>query len=43
VIGLTDSFRPVHDRRGLYAPNAGGKGNGPIKAPPALRIVAGAR
>jgi chemotaxis protein methyltransferase CheR len=41
VIGLTESFKPVHDRRGLYAPNVGAK---PVaKAPPALRIVAGAR
>jgi chemotaxis protein methyltransferase CheR len=43
VIGLTDSFKPVHDRRGLYAPNVAGKANGAIKAPPSLRIVAGAR
>ena len=41
VIGLTESFKPVHDRRGLYAPNVGAK---PVaKAPPALRIVASAR
>ncbi len=31
VVGLTDSFKPVPDRRGLYAPNAG------------MRPVAGAR
>jgi chemotaxis protein methyltransferase CheR len=43
VIGLTDSFKPVHDRRGLYAPNVAVKGDGPLKAPPSLRIVAGAR
>jgi len=43
VIGLTDSFKPVNDRRGLYAPNAVVKASGPVKAPPALRIVAGAR
>jgi chemotaxis protein methyltransferase CheR len=41
VIGLTESFKPLHDRRGLYAPNIGAKPG--IKAPPALRIVAGAR
>jgi len=41
VIGLTESFKPVHDRRGLYAPNVGAKPV--VKAPPALRIVAGAR
>ena len=22
VVGLTDAFKPIHDRRGLYAPNA---------------------
>jgi chemotaxis protein methyltransferase CheR len=43
VIGLTDSFKPVHDRRGLYAPNGAAKAKGGTKAPPALRIVAGAR
>jgi chemotaxis protein methyltransferase CheR len=37
VVGLTESFKPVADKRGLYAPNAAGKGA------PALRIVAGAR
>jgi hypothetical protein len=38
---LTPAFKPVVDRRGLYAPNlvAGGKG---MKAAPALRIVAAA-
>jgi chemotaxis protein methyltransferase CheR len=41
VIGLTASFKPVHDRRGLYAPNVSAKPV--VKAPPALRIVAGAR
>src|SRR5262249_49756849 len=41
VIGLTESFKPVHARRGLYAPNTCGKPN--LKAPPALRVVAGAR
>jgi chemotaxis protein methyltransferase CheR len=35
VVGLTDSFKPVPDKRGLYAPNAGGR-----KAAPSLRIVA---
>jgi len=34
VVGLTDSFKPVPDKRGLYAPNAGGR-----KAAPSLRIV----
>jgi chemotaxis protein methyltransferase CheR len=38
VVGLTESFRPVPDRRGLYAPNGGAR-----KPAPSLRIVAGAR
>jgi chemotaxis protein methyltransferase CheR len=43
VIGLTESFKPVHDRRGLYAPNLAVKAKVAIKSPPSLRIVAGAR
>jgi hypothetical protein len=40
VVGLTESFKPVPDRRGLYAPNgAAARTN----AGPALRVVAGAR
>jgi chemotaxis protein methyltransferase CheR len=36
VVGLTESFKPLADRRGLYVPN--------VAVPkPALRIVAGAR
>jgi chemotaxis protein methyltransferase CheR len=35
VVGLTDSFKPVPDKRGLYAPNPGG-----AKGAPSLRIVA---
>ncbi len=36
VVGLTESFKPLADRRGLYVPN--------VTVPkPALRIVAGAR
>jgi chemotaxis protein methyltransferase CheR len=34
VVGLTESFRPLADRRGLYAPST---------AAPALRVVASAR
>jgi chemotaxis protein methyltransferase CheR len=34
VVGLTDSFRPVADRRGLYAPNGAGR-------PPRLAVVGG--
>jgi len=38
VVGLTESFKPVSDRRGLYTPS------GPLmpKAPPSLRVVASA-
>ena len=39
VVGLTDSFKPVADRRGLYAPN-------PLARPvsgPRLAVVAGGR
>lgn len=49
VIGLTDSFKPVTERRGLYAPNAAGAAL-PIAAasqakaePPQLAVVAAAR
>jgi chemotaxis protein methyltransferase CheR len=37
VVGLTESFKPVHDRRGLYAPNGAAVRS---KAGPALRVVA---
>ena len=40
VVGLTESFKTVNDRRGLYAPNRAFRANG--KSPPALRIVASA-
>jgi len=36
VVGLTNSFKPLHDRRGLYAPNGAVKSKGP----PSLRVVA---
>jgi chemotaxis protein methyltransferase CheR len=36
VVGLTDSFKPVPDRRGLYAPNS-------RAAAPRLAVVAGGR
>jgi chemotaxis protein methyltransferase CheR len=39
VVGLTDSFRPIPDRRGLYAPNLGFRANGA----PRLAVVAGGR
>lgn len=38
VVGLTDSFRPVPERRGLYAP-----GMSMPKPGPTLRLVAGGR
>ena len=38
VVGLTNSFKPIHDRRGLYEPNGAVKSKGP----PSLRVV-GAR
>jgi chemotaxis protein methyltransferase CheR len=41
VVGLTTAFKPVVDRRGLYAPNIVA-GAHTMKAAPALRIVAAA-
>jgi len=38
VVGLTDSFKPVPDRRGLYAPNLGAK---PTSAPRLAVVAAG--
>jgi chemotaxis protein methyltransferase CheR len=38
VVGLTDCFKPVPDRRGLYSPNSGARA-----APPRLAVVAGGR
>jgi chemotaxis protein methyltransferase CheR len=38
VVGLTDSLRPVPERRGLYAPSASMP-----KPVPALRVIAGGR
>jgi chemotaxis protein methyltransferase CheR len=37
VVGLTDSFKPIAEHRGLYAPNSGGS-----RPVPSLRVVAGA-
>jgi chemotaxis protein methyltransferase CheR len=39
VVGLTDSFKPLADRRGLYAPNTAPR----VVAPPRLAVVAGGR
>jgi chemotaxis protein methyltransferase CheR len=40
VVGLTDSFKPLPDRRGLYAPNTSAK---PHAAAPRLALVSGGR
>jgi chemotaxis protein methyltransferase CheR len=37
VVGLTDGFKPLPDRRGLYAPNTGAK----ISAAPRLAVIGG--
>jgi chemotaxis protein methyltransferase CheR len=39
VVGLTDCFKPVPDRRGLYAPNTGTR----LTTGPRLAVVAGGR
>jgi len=39
VVGLTDSFKPVPDRRGLYSPNLGTK----LTGAPRLAVVAAGR
>jgi chemotaxis protein methyltransferase CheR len=41
VVGLTEAFKPVTDRRGLYAPNAGGLGPRSRSEPPRLAVVGG--
>ena len=38
VVGLTDSFKPLSERRGLYVPNSS-----PRAAAPRLAVVAGGR
>jgi chemotaxis protein methyltransferase CheR len=40
VVGLTDSFKPLPDRRGVYAPNMAAKGRGPCDVRPGLRLAA---
>jgi chemotaxis protein methyltransferase CheR len=42
VVGLTDSFKPLPDRRGVYVPNMAAKGRTPVDARPGLRLVAAA-
>jgi len=41
VVGLTDSFKPTADRRGLYGPNAVAKPAGGAVAAPRLAVVSG--
>jgi chemotaxis protein methyltransferase CheR len=45
VVGLTDGFKPLPERRGLYAPNPAAKGRIAFAPPPRprLTVVAGAR
>jgi chemotaxis protein methyltransferase CheR len=38
VVGLTESFKPIQERRGLYTPNGASRGRGQ----PQLRVVASA-
>jgi len=40
VVGLSDSFKPLPDRRGVYAPNAAGKVRGNCDARPGLQLAA---
>jgi chemotaxis protein methyltransferase CheR len=40
VVGLTDSFKPLPDHRGVYAPNMAPKGRTACDTRPALRLVA---
>jgi chemotaxis protein methyltransferase CheR len=39
VVGLTDSFKPLPDRRGVYAPSATAKARTACDARPALRLA----
>ena len=43
VVGLTDSFKPLPDRRGVYAPNLAAKAKTACVARPGLRLAATAR
>jgi chemotaxis protein methyltransferase CheR len=40
VVGLTDSFKPSPDRRGIYVPNMAAKGRSPYDVRPGLRLAA---
>jgi chemotaxis protein methyltransferase CheR len=39
VVGLTNSFKPLPDRRGVYAPNLAAKGRTAVDARPGLRLA----
>jgi chemotaxis protein methyltransferase CheR len=43
VVGLTDSFKPLPDRRGVYAPNAAAKARPTHNSKPGLRLAAATR
>jgi chemotaxis protein methyltransferase CheR len=43
VVGLTDSFKPLPDRRGVYTPNLAAKAKIACTARPSLRLAATAR
>jgi chemotaxis protein methyltransferase CheR len=43
VVGLTDSFKPLPDRRGIYVPNTAAKDKATFAAKPGLRLAAIAR
>jgi chemotaxis protein methyltransferase CheR len=40
VVGLTDSFKPVPDRRGVYTPNMAANGRASYDVRPGLRLAA---
>jgi chemotaxis protein methyltransferase CheR len=39
VVGLTDSFKPLSDRRGVYVPNMASKGRTTLTAGAGLRLA----
>jgi chemotaxis protein methyltransferase CheR len=43
VVGLTDAFQPIADRRGLYGPNRLAAGAGPKAGRPRIVAIAGGR
>ena len=43
VVGLTDSFKPLPDRRGIYAPNVAAKARPAHESKPGLRLATAAR